>query len=56
MKNVRLDSAALARQYALQIHQQVVLTKLMPMNNATGMTEAERALVARWFGAGSPGP
>ncbi len=56
MKNVRLDSAAAVKQHAAQIHQQAVVTKLMPMNNATGMTEAERALVARWFAAGAPGP
>jgi uncharacterized membrane protein len=29
-------------------------SKLMPLNNATQMTEAERALVARWFQAGAP--
>ena len=56
MKNVRLDSPELARQHAAQVHQQVAVTKLMPMNNATGMTEAERALIARWFGAGAPVP
>ncbi|MHB1125231.1 MAG: urate hydroxylase PuuD [Ramlibacter sp.] len=56
MKNVRLDSPAMAKQHAAQVHQQVVVTKLMPMNNATGMTDAERALVARWFGAGAPVP
>jgi uncharacterized membrane protein len=56
MKNVRLDSPAMAKQYAVQVHQQVVVTKLMPMNNATGMTEAERALIARWFTAGAPVP
>ena len=40
--------------HAQQIHQQVVITRLMPLNNATGMTEAERALVARWFAQGAP--
>jgi uncharacterized membrane protein len=28
--------------------------KLMPFNNATGMTEDERALLKRWFEAGAP--
>jgi len=56
MKNVRLDSAAAVRQHAAQIHQQAVVTRLMPMNNATGMTEAERALVAQWFRSGAPTP
>jgi uncharacterized membrane protein len=31
----------------------VVVTRLMPMNNATGITEDERALVRRWFEAGA---
>jgi uncharacterized membrane protein len=25
----------------------------MPMNNATGITEAERELIGRWFTAGA---
>jgi uncharacterized membrane protein len=36
------------------VYQQVVVMKLMPMNNATGLTEDERALFARWFEAGAP--
>jgi uncharacterized membrane protein len=31
-----------------------VLQKTMPMNNATGMTDAERTLLAHWFQAGAP--
>ena len=54
MKNLRLDSPALAQQQAQAVYQQVVVQKLMPMNNATGMTDAERALVKRWFEAGAP--
>ena len=53
MKNVRLDSAALVRQHAQAMYQQVVVTKIMPMNNATGITEAERALIKQWFEAGA---
>ncbi|MEY2683431.1 MAG: hypothetical protein RJA09_575, partial [Pseudomonadota bacterium] len=34
--------------------QQVVVARTMPMNNATGITEAERALIAQWFKAGAP--
>jgi uncharacterized membrane protein len=52
-KNVRLDSADAIRQHALSMYQQVVVTRQMPMNNATGMTEEERALVAAWFKAGA---
>ncbi|MBG9388312.1 urate hydroxylase PuuD [Caenimonas aquaedulcis] len=56
MKNVRLDSPEGVKQHAQSIYQQVVVTKVMPMNNATGITEAERGLVARWFQAGAPAP
>jgi uncharacterized membrane protein len=56
MKNVRLDSPALLRQHAQAVYQQVVVSKTMPMNNATGMLDAERALVRRWFEAGAKTP
>jgi uncharacterized membrane protein len=36
------------------VYQQVVVLKVMPMNNATQMTDDERALVKRWFEAGAP--
>ncbi|TSE26092.1 hypothetical protein Tsedi_00904 [Tepidimonas sediminis] len=54
MKGVRLDSPAALRAHAAAIHQQVAVTRQMPLNNATGMTEAERAAVAAWFRAGAP--
>ncbi|MCZ2406116.1 MAG: urate hydroxylase PuuD [Burkholderiales bacterium] len=54
MKNVRLDSPAQVGPRAQLIYQQVVQQKLMPMNNATQMTEDERALIARWYQAGAP--
>lgn len=56
MKNLRLDQAASVRQHAQAIHQQVVAQRLMPLNNATAITDAERALIARWFEAGAPVP
>jgi uncharacterized membrane protein len=37
----------------LGIYQQSVVTKQMPMNNATGITEAERATIKRWYEAGA---
>jgi uncharacterized membrane protein len=49
LKNVRLDSPESIRQQAQAIYQQVVVTRLMPMGNATGMTEEERGVVAAWF-------
>ena len=56
MKNLRFDTADAVRQNAQAIYQQVVVQKLMPMNNATGMTDAERALVRQWFEAGAATP
>ena len=53
-KGVRLDTDAGLRQHAQAVHQQAVVTRQMPMNNATGMTEAERALLAQWFRQGAP--
>ena len=49
MKGVRLDSEEWINRHAQAIYQQVVVTKAMPMNNATGITDEERALIARWF-------
>jgi len=52
-KNVRLDSADEIAKHAQQIYQQAVVLKAMPMNNATQITDAERALIGRWFTAGA---
>jgi uncharacterized membrane protein len=30
-----------------------VVSRIMPMNNATGITEAERTLVKRWYEGGA---
>ncbi|MES2978421.1 MAG: urate hydroxylase PuuD [Pseudomonadota bacterium] len=56
MKNVRLDSPQNVKLHAQNIYQQVVVTKIMPMNNATGITDAERALVGQWFESGASVP
>jgi uncharacterized membrane protein len=56
MKNVRLDSPALLKQHAQSVYQQVVVSKIMPMNNSTGMLDAERALIRQWYEAGAPVP
>ena len=53
-KNVRLDSPEAIVAHAQQVYQQAVVLKLMPMNNATGITDAERAAIGRWFEAGAP--
>ncbi|RZL56496.1 MAG: hypothetical protein EOP70_06750 [Variovorax sp.] len=53
MKNVRLDSPDQVALHAQAVYQQAVVTKIMPMNNATGITDAERALIGKWFLAGA---
>jgi uncharacterized membrane protein len=56
MKNVRLDSPQAVKLHAPSIYQMAVVTRLMPMNNATGITESERALIGQWFREGAPTP
>jgi uncharacterized membrane protein len=51
-KDVQLHTPELIVRNAARIHQQAVVQKTMPLNNATGITEAERALLARWFESG----
>jgi len=53
-KNVALHTPELVRQHAQALYQQVVVLKLMPMNNATQITDSERALIQRWFETGAP--
>lgn len=53
MKNVRLDSAEGVKLHAQNMFQQVVVTRIMPMGNATHITEAERALIGKWFTDGA---
>jgi uncharacterized membrane protein len=52
-KGIALDDAASVARHAVQVHQQVVTLRQMPLNNATGMTDAERDLLKRWFEAGA---
>ncbi len=54
MKNIRLDTPDQLKAHALAVYQQAVVTKQMPMNNATGITDDERAVIQRWFEAGAP--
>jgi uncharacterized membrane protein len=53
-KGVRLDSADEIASHAQQLYQQAVVLKAMPMNNATQITDEERALLGRWYEAGAP--
>ena len=52
-KNVRLDSSEEVAKHAQLIYQQAVVLKVMPMNNATQITDDERAVIKRWFEAGA---
>ena len=53
MKNVRLDSPQGVAAHAQAIYQQVVVTRIMPMNNATGISDSERSLIKTWFESGA---
>jgi len=55
-KAVRLDTPQALVQHAQTVYQQVVVTRQMPLNNATGITEEERTLIAAWMRAGAPSP
>lgn len=52
-KGVALNTPELIRQNAQAVYQQAAVLKLMPFNNATQITEDERALIKRWFEAGA---
>ena len=53
-KNVRLDTAQDLKQHAQAVYQQASVLKLMPLSNATQITDAERALIKRWYESGAP--
>jgi uncharacterized membrane protein len=53
MKNVRLDSPQGVASHAQAMYQQVVVTRIMPMNNATGISQVERNFIKQWFEAGA---
>ncbi|MCM5681371.1 urate hydroxylase PuuD [Schlegelella sp. S2-27] len=53
-KNVALHTPELLARHAQAVFQQSVVQRTMPLNNATGMTDEERGLIARWFKDGAP--
>ncbi len=53
-KHVALHTPALLKQHAQAVYQQTVVLKLMPLSNATQMTDDERDLLRRWYQAGAP--
>ena len=50
--NFELDSGIV--QNAQRMYQQVVVTRIMPLGNATHITDQERAVIAAWVTAGAP--
>jgi uncharacterized membrane protein len=52
-KGVALHTSELLVRHAQAVYQQAVLQELMPLNNATQMTEDERGVVRRWVEAGA---
>nr|WP_297351761.1 urate hydroxylase PuuD [uncultured Caldimonas sp.] len=52
-KNVALHTSDLLARHAQAVYQQSVVQRTMPLNNATGMTDEERALIGRWFTEGA---
>ena len=53
MKGIRLDQLEAVQLHAQGIYQQVAVTRQMPLNNATQITEDERQLIKRWFEGGA---
>ena len=53
-KNVMLHTPELIAANAQKIYEQVVVTKVMPIGNLTGMTDDERGTLAAWIAAGAP--
>ena len=51
-KGIALHTPELVKTHGQAVYQQAAVLKLMPMNNATQITEDERALIKRWFEAG----
>lgn len=48
-KNVALHTSQLLERHAQQVYLQAAVQKLMPLNNATQITEAERQKIKLWF-------
>jgi uncharacterized membrane protein len=55
-RGIKLDTAEEIKAEAQAIEQQAVQTKAMPLGNVTGMTQAERDVLARWIAQGAKIP
>lgn len=51
---VMLETPRQIAAWAARIHERAVVTRTMPLANLTQMTDAERALLGRWYAAGAP--
>ena len=47
------DNDQQVRAEAARIHQQTVVTRVMPIGNLTNMEEDERQLIDQWFRSGA---
>jgi uncharacterized membrane protein len=52
-KNIQLHTPELIVKNAQAMYQQAVVTRIMPMSNATQITEEERAKIGAWVMAGA---
>ena len=52
-KNIQLHTPELIVKNAQAMYQQAVVTRIMPMSNATQITEAERVKIGAWVKAGA---
>ena len=53
-KGTILETESQIERHAATIHQQTVVLRVMPPGNLTGLGEAERAAIGRWFAAREP--
>ena len=51
---VTFDTPREIKAWAPRIFERAVATRTMPLANLTGMTDEERALIARWYAGGAP--
>jgi len=55
-KGIMLDTPARIVAAAPQVYEQAVVTRIMPLNNLTDISDGERQSLAKWFQEGAPGP
>jgi len=53
-KGVVYDTDQQIREQMERIHQQAVVTRVMPIANLTGMTDEERAVIGTWYRSSAP--